>query len=152
MLLFTANGQGIRFSEGELRPMGRSTQGVRGIRLRPGDEVVAAASSADGAEVLLLTSNGYGKRTVIEQFPRQGRGGLGVKAIKLTKSRGKLIGARAVHKGTEVFLISSNGTGFRTQVDTISRQHRDTTGVRVMNVDQGADLAAFTVVPPEEDD
>jgi DNA gyrase subunit A len=152
MALFTSDGQGIRFGEGDLRPMGRSTHGVRGIRLREGDEVVAAASSADGSEVLLLTSHGYGKRTAIEQFPRQGRGGLGVKAIKLTKARGKLIGARAVQKGTEVFLISSTGTGFRTPVDKISRQQRNTTGVKVMNLDKGADLAAFTVVPPEEDD
>ena len=99
MLIFTANGQGIRFPEADLRPMGRATQGVRGIRLRPGDQVVAATSSADGAEVLLLTSNGYGKRTPIEQFRGQGRGGIGVKAIKLTKARGALIGAVGVHQG-----------------------------------------------------
>ncbi|MGH8912011.1 MAG: DNA gyrase subunit A, partial [Acidimicrobiia bacterium] len=133
MLLFTANGQGIRFPEADLRPMGRATQGVRGIKLRPGDEVVAATSSADGAEVLLLTSNGYGKRTAIEQFRGQGRGGLGVKAIKLTKARGRLIGAVGVRKGTEVFLISSTGIGIRTPADKISRQQRDSTGVRVMD-------------------
>jgi DNA gyrase subunit A len=149
VLIFTANGQGIRFPEADLRPMGRATQGVRGIRLRAGDQVVAAASSADGDDVLLLTSNGYGKRTSIEQFRGQGRGGLGVKAIKLTKARGTLIGARGVHKGTEVFLISSKGTGIRTPVDKISRQQRDSTGVKVMNL-SGEHLAAFTVVPPEE--
>ncbi len=152
MLIFTANGQGIRFPEADLRPMGRATQGVRGIRLRAGDEVVAATSSADGAEVLLLTSNGYGKRTPIEQFRGQGRGGIGVKAIKLTKARGRLIGAVGVTKGTEVFLISSTGTGIRTPADKISRQRRDSTGVRVMNVGAGSHLAAFTVVPPEEDE
>jgi DNA gyrase subunit A len=151
VLIFTANGQGIRFPEADLRPMGRATQGVRGIKLRPGDQVVAATSSADGDDVLLLTSNGYGKRTAIEQFRGQGRGGLGVKAIKLTKARGFLVGARGVRKGTEVFLISSKGTGIRTPVDKISRQQRDSTGVRVMNVD-GEELAAFTVVPPEEVD
>jgi DNA gyrase subunit A len=152
MLIFTANGQGIRFPEADLRPMGRATQGVRGIRLRAGDEVVAATSSADGPEVLLLTSNGYGKRTPIEQFRGQGRGGIGVKAIKLTKARGRLIGAVGVTKGTEVFLISSSGIGIRTPADKISRQRRDSTGVRVMDVGSGAQLAAFTVVPPEEDE
>ena len=150
LLIFTANGQGIRFPEADLRPMGRATQGVRGIRLRPGDEVVAATSSADGSEVLLMTSNGYGKRTQIDQFRGQGRGGIGVKAIKLTRVRGRLIGAVGVSKGTEVFLISSTGTGIRTPADKISRQQRDSTGVRVMNVGAGSHLAAFTVVPPEE--
>ncbi len=152
LLIFSANGQGIRFPEADLRPMGRATQGVRGIRLRAGDQVVAATSSADGPEVLLLTSNGYGKRTPIEQFRGQGRGGIGVKAIKLTKARGRLIGAVGVTKGTEVFLISSTGTGIRTPADKISRQRRDSTGVRVMNVGAGSHLAAFTVVPPEEDE
>ncbi|HEY7564825.1 MAG TPA: DNA gyrase subunit A [Acidimicrobiia bacterium] len=150
LLIFTANGQGIRFPEAHLRPMGRATQGVRGIRLRTGDEVVAATSSADGAEVLLLTSNGYGKRTLIEQFRGQGRGGIGVKAMKLTKARGRLIGAVGVAKGTEVFLISSTGIGIRTAVDKISRQQRDSTGVRIMDVASDAHLAAVAVVPPEE--
>ncbi|CAN5134241.1 DNA gyrase subunit A [soil metagenome] len=149
VLIFTANGQGIRFPEADLRPMGRATQGVRGIRLRPGDHVVQATSSADGDDVLLLTSNGYGKRTAIEQFRGQGRGGVGVKAIKLTKARGALIGALGVRKGTEVFLISSKGTGIRTAVDKISRQQRDSTGVRVMTM-SGESLAACVVVPPDE--
>ncbi|MGQ0848064.1 MAG: DNA gyrase subunit A [Actinomycetota bacterium] len=152
LLIFTKDGQGIRFPEADLRPMGRATQGVRGIRLRPGDQVVAASSSADGEEVLLLTSNGYGKRTAIDQFRGQGRGGIGVKAIKLTRVRGKMVGARGVGKGTEVFLISSAGIGIRTPVDKISRQQRHSTGVRVMDVGVDNELAAFTVVPPEEEE
>jgi DNA gyrase subunit A len=150
MLIFSRHGQGIRFPEADLRPMGRATQGVRGIKLREGDEVVAATSSAEGDEVLLLTSNGYGKRTSIDQFRGQGRGGIGVKAIKLTRARGHLIGARGVRKGAEVFLISSNGIGIRTPVDKISRQQRDSTGVKVMDVGADNQLAAFTLVPPEE--
>ncbi len=150
VMIFTANGQGIRFPEADLRPMGRATQGVRGIRLRAGDKVVAATSSADGDDVLLLTSNGYGKRTSTMQFPRQKRGGIGVKAIKLTKVRGALVGALLVAKGTEVFLISSRGTATRIPADQISRQQRDSTGVKAMRLDPGSQLAAFTVVPPEE--
>ncbi|HEY5652666.1 MAG TPA: DNA gyrase C-terminal beta-propeller domain-containing protein, partial [Acidimicrobiia bacterium] len=151
MLIFTKNGQGIRFSESDLRPMGRATQGVRGIKLRDGDEVVAAASSSDGDEVLLLSSGGYGKRTVTDQFPRQGRGGIGVKAFKLTRVRGSLIGAKAVEPDMEVFLISTSGVGIRTKVNSISRQQRDATGVKVIDVGGGA-LAAFAIVQELEDE
>jgi DNA gyrase subunit A len=150
LLIFTEQGQGIRFKESDLRPMGRDTQGVRGIRLRPGDRVISAASSADGDEVLLITSSGYGKRTAMEQFPRQGRGGLGVKAMKLTRARGRLIGARAVTRDQQVFLVSSAGVGIRTNAGTISRQGRDATGVKVMDVGSG-ELSTFTIVPENGD-
>ncbi len=151
LLIFTANGQGIRFSETDLRPMGRATQGVRGVKLRAGDHVVAVASNVDGEEVLLMTSGGYGKRTVMDQFPRQGRGGIGVKAIKLTRVRGNLVGARAIEKDDEVFLISSSGIGIRTPVSKISRQRRDATGVKVMDVGKGA-LSAFAIVQGEDEE
>ncbi len=151
MLIFSLNGQGIRFAESDLRPMGRATKGVRGIKLREGDEVVAAATSSDGDEVLLLSSGGYGKRTAMEQFPRQGRGGIGVKAFKLTRVRGTLIGAKAVEPDMEVFLISSSGVGIRTKVKSISRQRRDATGVKVIDVGGGS-LAAFTIVQELDED
>ncbi|MFO7548192.1 MAG: DNA gyrase subunit A [Acidimicrobiia bacterium] len=150
LLIFTEQGQGIRFKESDLRPMGRDTQGVRGIRLRPGDRVVSAASSADGDEVLLITSAGYGKRTAMDQFPRQGRGGMGVKAMKLTRVRGRLIGARAVARDQQVFLVSSAGVGIRTGAGTISRQGRDATGVKVMDVGSG-ELSTFTMVAENGD-
>jgi DNA gyrase subunit A len=150
MLLFTKKGQGIRFSEGDLRPMGRATQGVRGIKLRSGDEVVGAASNTEAEEVLIMTSRGFGKRTLMDQFPKQNRGGIGVKAMKLTKPRGTLIGARAVSKEMEVFLISSTGIGIRTKVSSISRQQRDATGVKVMDLG-GGELAAFAIVVGEDE-
>ena len=150
LLLFTHNGQGIRFAESDIRAMGRSTQGVRGIKLRDGDFVVGAAQDGEGNEVLLLTDAGYGKRTKMEQFPKQKRGGLGVKAIKITRSRGNLIAARAVAPGTEAFLTSSDGIVMRTAVDSISRQKRDASGVKVMNLEEGASLTAFTLVPADE--
>jgi len=150
MLVFTRDGLGIRFAETDLRPMGRATRGVRAIRLRAGDEVVGAASSIDGDDVLLLTSGGYGKRTALDQFPRQGRGGIGVKAMKLTRARGRLVGARAVRTDDDAFLISSTGVGIRTPVKSVSRQHRDATGVRVIDVGSGA-LAAFTIVDAEDE-
>ena len=152
LLIFTRNGQGIRFSEGDLRPMGRATQGVRGIKLKEGDEVVAAAANVDGEEVLLLTSGGYGKRTTMDQFPLQKRGGMGVKAIKLTRVRGTLVGARAVSGDGQIFVTSSDGIVIRMNVKTISRQKRDASGVRVMNLADGTALTAFTRVPKDEEE
>ena len=151
ILIFTKNGMGIRFAESELRAMGRGTQGVRGIKLREGDEVVAATSSADGEEILLLTSGGYGKRTKLSEYRPQGRGGLGIKAFKLTRVRGTMVGASAVRPGDQAFLISSTGVAIRTPVDTISRQKRDSTGVKVINVGDGS-LATFTVIGNGDDD
>jgi DNA gyrase subunit A len=151
VLIFTKEGMGIRFKEADLRSMGRGTQGVRGIRLRDGDEVVSAVSNVEGDEVLLLTSAGYGKRTAISEFRRQTRGGLGVKAFKLTRVRGSLVGARAVSKDDDVFLISSAGIGIRTPVAKISRQKRDSTGVRVIHVGDGNELSALAIVPDVEE-
>jgi len=152
LLMFTRNGQGIRFSEADVRPMGRASQGVRGVRLREGDEVVAAACADEGDQVVLLTSGGYGKRTKMEEFRRQGRGGLGVKAMKLTKVRGKLVDALAISQDTEVFVISSDGIVIRQQVGDISRQKRESTGVKVMNLEKGAELSAVALVPNDEDE
>ena len=150
ILLFTNSGAGIRFSEDELRAMGRDTTGVRGIRLRPDDGVVSAACDADGDMVLLLTSGGYGKRTRMSEFPDQKRGGYGVKAIKPTRVRGKLVAARGVSAGAEIFVTSSDGVVIRIATDTISRQKRDATGVKVMNLSAGAQITAFALVPFEE--
>ena len=150
-LIFTREGMGIRFAESDLRSMGRGTQGVHGIKLRDGDHVVAAVSDTDGDQVLLLTSGGYGKRTFMKEFRRQTRGGLGVKAFKITRVRGNLVGARAVAKDDDVFLVSSAGVGIRTPVAKISRQKRDSTGVKVIDVGEGNELSAFTIVSDEEE-
>ena len=151
LLIFTENGMGIRFKESELRPMGRATQGVRGIKLRAGDRVVAAASSVDGDHVLILTSGGYGKRTAMDQFRDQKRGGIGVKSIKLTKVRGIVAGARAVTKGMEVFVIASNGVAIRTKVDSVSRQKREASGVKVIRLPEGVSVSAFAPVENDEE-
>ncbi|NOY56748.1 MAG: DNA gyrase subunit A [Actinobacteria bacterium] len=150
LLLFTSNGQGIRFSEKDLRPMGRATRGVRGIRLRDGDRVIAAASSKDGEEVLLITSGGYGKRVKMSEFPIQRRGGIGVKSMKLTRVRGHLVAGRAVAAGAEVFVISSDGVVIRIGTKTISRQKRDARGVKVMNVAPGVEVTAIAPAPVED--
>ncbi len=151
MLIFTRDGMGIRFAEADLRSMGRSTQGVRGIRLREGDQVVAAVSNVEGDDVLLLSSAGYGKRTSMTEFRRQARGGQGMKAFKLTRVRGNLVGALAVSKEGDVFLVSSAGIGIRTPIAKISRQKRDTTGVKVIDVGEGNELSAIASVHDVEE-
>ncbi|MGD2103268.1 MAG: DNA gyrase subunit A [Acidimicrobiia bacterium] len=149
ILIFTRDGMGIRFAESDLRSMGRATQGVRGIKLREGDRVVAAVSNSEGEEVLLLTSGGYGKRTKMEEFRKQSRGGIGVKAFKITRVRGNLVTACAVRKEDEVFLIASTGVGTRQGVGNISRQKRDSTGVKVIDVGDGNELSAVAKISEE---
>ena len=152
LVMFTKNGQGIRFAESDARPMGRDTQGVRGIRLKDGDEVVAAANVDDSNDIVMLTSGGYGKRTRMTEFPKQKRGGMGVKAMKLTRTRGLMVAARAVSPGDEIFVTSSDGIVIRQSVDAISRQRRDSTGVKVMNLAAGAELTAVALVPRDDED
>jgi DNA gyrase subunit A len=108
-------------------------------------------SNVEGDEVLLVTSAGYGKRTAISEFRRQTRGGIGVRAFKLTRVRGALVGARAVTKDDDVFLITSAGVAMRTPVAKISRQKRDSTGVRVIGVGDGTELSALAVVSDVEE-
>ncbi|MEN8112823.1 MAG: DNA gyrase subunit A [Actinomycetota bacterium] len=151
LLMFTQNGQGIRFTEQDVRPMGRASQGVRGVKLRGGDEVVAGTTAEEGNEVLLLTTGGYGKRTKMDLFRRQGRGGMGVKAMKLTRVRGVLVAARAVTPDDEVFMISSDGIVIRQAVSEISRQKRESTGVKVVSLDKDAELSAVALVPKNGD-
>ncbi len=152
LMMFSRMGQGIRFSEEDARPMARDTQGVRGLKLRAGDEVVSATVAAADQDLLLLTSGGYGKRTLAGEFNRQNRGGLGVKAMKLTRVRGNLVEAIAVRPGDDIVATSTDGILIRQGVDAISRQRRDSTGVKVMNLADGAELSAVTLVQTEESD
>ena len=151
LMMLTSHAKAIRFSEKDVRATGRDTQGVRGIKLREGDEVVAAAVVDEGEDILLLTSGGYGKRTKMSGFNRQHRGGFGVKAMKLTRVRGRLVAARAVSTGDEIFITSSDGIVIRQAAGEISRQGRPATGVKVMNLEKGAELSALTLVPREDE-
>jgi DNA gyrase subunit A len=153
VLIVTEGGQGIRFGEGDVRPMGRSASGVRGIRLRQGDRVVGAASVSGGEAMLLtVTDAGYGKRTVVDAFSRQGRGGQGVRAHKLPDTRGRLLTGFLVEDQDEVLLINDAGVVIRTAVADISSQGRDATGVRVMNLDGETRVAAVARVLATEDE
>lgn len=133
--------------------MGRTATGVIGIKLDEDDEVVSCDVVGDNdADLLIITEFGYGKRTRLSAFPRKGRGGKGVIAAKLTRPRGPIVGAHVVKPDDEVFLISDDGVVIRMRVGTISRQGRPTTGVRVMNLAQGAKISAVAPVVGEGDE
>jgi DNA gyrase subunit A len=134
LMFVSRRGQAIRFNEKEARPMGRATGGVRGMSLRAGDDVIAAMVAQDDADLLVVTDQGYGKRTKIHDYPRKGRGGLGVKTVQLTEAKGQLAGARLVREGYQVMLISTGGTVIRMPIEGIRQAGRATQGVIVMRL------------------
>jgi DNA gyrase subunit A len=146
IMLVSRRGQAIRFGEKDARPMGRATEGVRGMKLREGDEVIAAGIASPGADLLVVTENGYGKRTPVSDYPRKGRGGLGVKTVQLTEAKGQLAGARVVHEGYQVMLISTGGTVIKMPADDIKRSGRQTQGVIVMRPREGETVSALAPV------
>ena len=152
IFIVTKSGATIRFDEQTVRPTGRSAQGVIGMRLRADDEVVSCDVARDDTAILIVTDAGFGKRTQLDKFPRKGRGGLGMKGIKLTAKRGFVVAAFMVGLDDEIMVAASNGVTARMPVRAISSQGRDATGVRVMNLDDGATLAtAAPILQAEEE-
>jgi DNA gyrase subunit A len=151
ILLVASSGKGIRFSEEDVRPMGRGAAGVRGIKLPAGHEVIALTIVREGL-ILTATENGYGKRTSIDDFPLQGRGGQGVIAIQTSERNGRTVGAAQVGEDDEIMLISSNGTLVRTAVDDISVQGRNTQGVRLIRVESDQRLVGLARIEYIEED
>ncbi|MBE1588907.1 DNA gyrase subunit A [Nonomuraea angiospora] len=145
LLLVSKGAQSIRFtaSDEALRPMGRATSGVIGMRFLDGDELLAMNRLADGQDVLIATEGGYAKRTPVEQYPVQGRGGRGVLTAKIVSSRGKLVGAVMVNPEDEVFAITFAGGVIRTSAGEIKQSGRQTMGVRLMNLAEGDSVVAL---------
>ncbi len=150
ILLSSRAGQTIRFDETDVRSMGRTAAGVIGMRLRADDVVVACDVAQPLSELLHVTSRGFGKRTPVDQYPTKGRGGLGVRGIKVVEGRGHVVGALVVGADDEVFVIGAGGTIIRVPVDSISIQGRSATGVRLMNLGDGDEVAAVAPVVAEE--
>jgi DNA gyrase subunit A len=151
IFMVSRSGMTIRFTQDEVRPMGRSTAGVRGMKMKAGDEVVSCDVARDDTAILLVTDGGYGKRTQLDRFNQQGRGGQGVRGIRLTAKKGFVVAAFMVGLDDEIFVIASTGTVIRMPVRDISSQGRDATGVRVMNLDDGAAVAAVAPVLSADD-
>ncbi len=146
ILMVSKLGMGIRFSEEDVRPMGRAAAGVRGMKLKPNDIVVSCDSVSDATDILLITNQGFGKRTKVERFSVQGRGGQGVISYKLPVKKGHLAAAFVVEIDDEIILISDGGVTNRQTVREISSQSREGTGVRVMALDAGQQVAAVAKV------
>jgi DNA gyrase subunit A len=151
IILVASSGKAIRFSEKDVRPMGRGAAGVRGIKLAADHEVIALAIVGDGL-LLSATENGYGKRTSVHEFPVQGRGGQGVIAIQTSARNGRTVGALQVMDEDEIMLISSNGTLVRTPVSDISVIGRNTQGVRLIRVEDEQRLVGLARIEFIEDE
>jgi DNA gyrase subunit A len=145
-------GLAVRFAESDARAMGRDTSGVRGMDVGNGGEVIAMDVARDDQELLVVTENGYGKRTRIDQYRKTSRGAKGVMTIKLTESKGALGGALVVREHQELVFISQEGMVQRTAVRGISQQGRAATGVRVMNIRDDDQVSAVALVVESEAD
>jgi DNA gyrase subunit A len=153
ILMISKLGQAIRFNENAVRAMGRDASGVQGMKMRGDDEVISINIAQDDSDLLVVTENGYGKRTRVADYPRKGRGGMGVKTIQLTESKGTLAGARVVRDGYQVMLISTGGTVIRMPVDEVKRLGRATQGVIVMRLRGDERVSALApVVESDSDD
>ncbi|MDN8594293.1 MULTISPECIES: DNA gyrase subunit A [unclassified Corynebacterium] len=152
ILLVSEQGQSIRFTadDEQLRPMGRATAGVKGMRFRGDDQLLAMTTVKEDDFLLVATSGGYGKRTPISEYNPQGRGGMGVMTFKYTPKRGKLIGALAVEEDDQIFAITSAGGVIRTEVNQIRPSSRATMGVRLVDLAEGNELLAIDVNVEDE--
>lgn len=140
IMLFSNSGKAVRFSEEDVRSMGRTARGVRGIKLLPEHKMISLIVIKPGGTILTATQKGYGKRTEVEEFASHGRGGQGVIAIQTSERNGEVIGAVQVFTNDELMLISDAGTLVRTRVDEISIVGRNTQGVRLINLSEGERL------------
>ena len=137
IMLLSSSGKATRFSENDVRAMGRTAAGVRGIKLAQDHKVISLIVVDDEASILTATANGYGKRTMSSDYPRKGRGGQGVISIQASERNGSVVGAVQVKDGDEIMLISTAGTLVRTSVDGIRVMARNTQGVTLIRLDQG---------------
>ena len=150
IFLATKYGYCIRFKETDVRPTGRSSMGVIGMNLMEGDEVIGMQLNTQGEALLFVSENGLGKRTLIEEFNIQNRGGKGVKCYKINEKSGNVIGVKAVSNTREIMLITTEGIIIRMEVSGISMLGRITSGVKLINLDEGVIVAKVAKVREEE--
>jgi DNA gyrase subunit A len=154
VVLATREGQSIRFDESEVRETGRATQGVRGIRLRESDVLVSMTAVSEGrletAELLAVSEAGYGKRTLLSEYPAQGRGGQGVITLRVTDKTGGLVSLSNVAGDEELLVLSEGGVLIRTRVAEVSRYGRSSQGVTIMRLGEGDRVVSAMVMLPEE--
>lgn len=152
ILIGTHLGYAVTFNEKDVRSMGRTAAGVRGINLRDNDYVVGSDILEPDSEVLVISEKGYGKRTAASEYPVKGRGGKGIKTANITEKNGPLAGVTVVNGDEDIMLITSAGVMIRFDVDDVSQTGRATLGVRLIKVDDGAQVASITAVPKASDE
>lgn len=154
VIISTSAGQAVRFNEKDARPMGRSARGVRGVRLRPNDNVVGMdIVSNDERSLLVISQNGYGKATKVANFPSHKRGGVGIKAAVVTAKTGPIVSVRTLEEGaSEVLLISNKGQAIRVALKDIPTLGRTTQGVRIMKMGNGDAVSSVGLMPEKEED
>ena len=153
ILISTALGQAIRFHEKGVRPMGRVARGVRGIRLRPGDEVISMDIVQEGSDIFVISKFGYGKRTKVGQFTAHARGGVGIRSAVVNKKTGNLIGVKTLTGDLqEVIIISSQGQTIRLGLKNIPALGRATQGVRIMRLNEGDSVVSLALVDKAEEE
>ena len=150
VVLATQSGRAIRFDEAGARAMGRTSRGVRGIKLKGDDEVVAMVVAVEGAHLLTACENGHGKRTPLEDYPIKGRGGQGVINIRTTDRNGKVVSVKLCGDGDDVMFITRGGMIVRSHVKDVSTMSRNTQGVRLVNVKGEDQLVAAEIVAEED--
>ena len=143
VMLFSDAGKVIRFRESDVRAMGRTARGVRGIRMGPDDKVISLIIARESKAVLTATENGYGKRTPLEEYPLRSRGGQGVISIQTNERNGRVVGAQVVDEEDEIMLISDQGTLIRMRASDVSVVGRNTMGVTLVNLSEGERLAGL---------
>lgn len=152
VFLGTKDGLSIRFSETDVREIGRTGKGVIGIRLEEGNEVKGMEIVRDDSTILTVTEKGYGKRSTLEDYRSQGRGGKGIITIKITEKNGRVVGMAQVSEEDEIILITGNGKVLRIRARDISVQGRNTQGVRLFDIDEGDSVVSFAKVVEREDE
>ena len=152
IILSTADGAAIRFNEAEVRPMGRATRGVRGVTLEEKDLVVSLDNVQENGELLVISENGYGKRTPLADFRTTHRGGKGIYAMRCNEKTGRLVSIKVVRPGDEMMIISREGIIIRVEVDGISEQGRYAQGVRVIKLSEGDAVVDMAKVLSKDDD
>lgn len=151
IFMVTQKGQCIRFHEADVRVTGRVSMGVIGMKLNEGDQIVAMQMHTQGESLLVVSAYGMGKRTPIEEFTAQNRGGKGVLCYRITEKTGDLIGAKLVHDDHDIMMITTEGVVIRISVDDISVIGRNTSGVKLMNVDQDSDIRVASIAKVRDD-
>ncbi len=153
IILGSSNGKAIRFSETDIRPMGRISAGVRGLLVSKGEKMVGMAIvNTDGDEIVIVTEKGYGKRTNVDAFRVQVRGGKGVKALNITEKNGKMISLSTVRGDEDLLMVTDKGMIIRTHLDQILTVGRDTQGVCIIKLNEGQSASSIAIVPRAEEE